>query len=172
MTSRSRPRRLLLQPDRPRLWERVREEKARAERWRSEEPKPQASAVPASRFVKPSVVVPRNPMVVDPEAVRVPDPSGEIVVGNSIPVADFYDPNHPDAVQFQCSTPRDPTRGLTIDELDAEQGACQRVRALTDASSGVPNIHDAHPTKASPLTLAAFSFLPSPLIFPTYMKRQ
>jgi hypothetical protein len=58
-------------------------------------------------------------MVIDPEAVRIPDPSND-VAGNSIPVAEFYDPNHPDAVQFQRSTPPDPTRGLTIDDLDAE----------------------------------------------------
>ncbi|HEX8146585.1 MAG TPA: hypothetical protein VF591_05355 [Pyrinomonadaceae bacterium] len=75
---------------------------------------------PVPRFRKdPSAAVPRNPTVFDPEAAHVPDAPG--VTGNSIPVANFYDPNHPDAVQFQRSMPADPMRGLTIDDLDAER---------------------------------------------------
>jgi hypothetical protein len=57
-------------------------------------------------------------MVFDPTAAHVPE---EAKAGRSIPVAEFYDPNHQDAVQFQRSTPTDPTRGLTIDDLDAER---------------------------------------------------
>ena len=71
--------------------------------------KPEEPA-PASRFRNPDVTVPRNPMVFDPEAAHVPD---------------AYDPNHRDAVQFQRSTPPDPTRGLTVDDVEAHQ---ERVR--------------------------------------------
>ena len=38
---------------------------------------------PTSRFRKPDVIIPRNPMVFDPETAHV---------------SDAYDPNHPDAV--------------------------------------------------------------------------
>jgi hypothetical protein len=50
-------------------------------------------------------------MAFDPEAVHVPD---------------AYDPNHSDAVQFQRSTTPDPTRGLTVDDVEAEQERARR----------------------------------------------
>jgi hypothetical protein len=58
-------------------------------------------------FRRPDAVVPLNPMVFDPEAAHVPD---------------VYDQNHPDATLFQRSTPPDPTRGLTVDDVESEQG--------------------------------------------------
>lgn len=81
--------------------------------------------------------MPRNPLMIDPEAVRVPDPADPSdggVVGNSIPVAEFYDPNHADAVQFQRSTPPDPTRGLKAKDMDAERTKAKMPGAITGVS--------------------------------------
>jgi hypothetical protein len=72
---------------------------------------------PRSRFIKAGVNIPPNPMVFDPEAAQKPDVTS--LAGKIVHEA--YDPTHPDAVQFQRSTPADPTRGLTIDDLDSER---------------------------------------------------
>lgn len=97
---------------------RERERKERAAAQREGYPPPPAStpAPPRSRFrVDPAAPVPHNSMVIDPTAAHVPeaarmatfpdpaDPSKRMVLGRSIG-PETYDPNHPDAVQFQRST--------------------------------------------------------------------
>lgn len=107
-----------------------REEAARRERERQERaavqpggyatpPAAPTPDAPRPRFrVDPTAPVPRNPMVIDPTAAHVPeparmvtfsdpaDPSKRMVPGRSIG-PETYDENHPDAVQFQRSTPEE-----------------------------------------------------------------
>jgi hypothetical protein len=84
----------------------------------------QEPEAPVSRFRTNGSAVPRSSLVIDPTSAHVPTDA----VGNSIPVADFYDPNHPDAVQFQRSTPPDPTQGLTIADVTAEREQSRKSR--------------------------------------------
>ena len=51
----------------------------------------------------PTAAVPRSSIIFDPTAAHVPDPvdpSKQMIVGRDVG-PDTYDPNHPDAVQFQ-----------------------------------------------------------------------